>query len=53
MIHDNVQFDFYFIRHGESENNVIEGIAAGADFDAPMTERGHRQAFALGERLGH
>lgn len=51
MIHDNVQFDLYFIRHGESENNVIEGIAAGADFDAPMTERGHRQAFALGERL--
>lgn len=52
MLHENVLFDIYFIRHGESENNVIEGIAAGADFDAPMTERGHRQAVALGERLG-
>ena len=51
MIHDNVQFDFYFIRHGESESNVTPGIAAGANFDAPMTERGHRQAVALGERL--
>ena len=51
MIHDNVQFDFYFIRHGESENNIQEGIAAGANFDAPMTDRGHQQAVALGERL--
>lgn len=51
MIHENVQFDLYFIRHGESHNNVIEGIAAGADFDAPMTERGHRQSLALGQRL--
>jgi broad specificity phosphatase PhoE len=51
MIHENVQFDLYFIRHGESENNIIEGIAAGANFDAPMTERGHRQSLALGKRL--
>ncbi len=51
MIHENVQFDFYFIRHGESENNIIEGIAAGANYDAPMTARGHLQSIALGERL--
>ena len=51
MIHDNVEFDFYFIRHGESESNVTLGIAAGANFDAPMTPRGHRQAEAAGKRL--
>ena len=51
MIHDNVEFDFYFIRHGESLSNVTPGIAAGANFDAPMTDRGHLQAEAAGKRL--
>ena len=51
MIHDNVEFDFYFIRHGESESNVTPGIAAGANFDAPMTLRGHKQAESTGRRL--
>ena len=51
MIHDNVEFDFYFIRHGESLSNITPGIVAGANFDAPMTERGHKQAEALGQRL--
>ncbi len=51
MIHDNVEFDFYFIRHGESQSNVTPGIAAGANFDAPMTDRGHLQAEAAGKRL--
>ena len=51
MILNNTEFDFYFIRHGESESNVTPGVAAGANFDAPMTERGHRQAEALGRRL--
>lgn len=51
MIHDNVEFDFYFIRHGESQSNITPGIAAGVNFDAPMTERGHKQAEALGRRL--
>ncbi len=51
MIHDNVEFDFYFIRHGESLSNVTPGIIAGVNFDAPMTERGHRQAEAAGRRL--
>ncbi len=51
MIHDNVEFDFYFIRHGESLSNVTPGIAAGENFDAPMTERGHQQAESVGRRL--
>ena len=52
MIHDSFECDIYFIRHGESESNVVAGLAAGKNFDAPMTERGHRQSRALGERLG-
>ena len=51
MILNDTEFDFYFMRHGESESNVAPGVAAGANFDAPMTERGHRQAEALGQRL--
>ena len=51
MIINDTEFDFYFIRHGESESNVTPGLAAGANFDAPMTERGHRQAEAVGRRL--
>lgn len=51
MLHENILFDLYFIRHGESENNIQPGIAAGANFDAPMTDRGHRQSVALGERF--
>ena len=53
MILNDTEFDFYFIRHGESETNVTPGVAAGANFDAPMTERGHRQAEVLGRRLAH
>jgi|TARA_B100000959_G_C14997533_1_gene631067 broad specificity phosphatase PhoE len=52
LIHDNVEFDFYFIRHGESISNITPGIAAGENFDAPMTDRGHQQAEAAGRRLG-
>ncbi len=51
LLHDEFECDIYFIRHGESESNVVSGLAAGKNWDAPMTERGHRQAFALGERL--
>ena len=51
MKHENVEFDIYFIRHGESESNATPGIAAGENFNAPMTERGHLQAEALGRRL--
>lgn len=51
MIHPDFQADLYFIRHGESESNVVPGLAAGVNYDAPLTERGHKQALALGERL--
>lgn len=51
MIHPDFLADFYFIRHGESESNVVPGLAAGVNYDAPLTERGHKQALALGERL--
>ena len=45
------EMDIYFIRHGESASNVVAGLAAGKNWDAAMTERGHRQSVALGERL--
>ncbi|MEX0762808.1 MAG: histidine phosphatase family protein [Dehalococcoidia bacterium] len=51
MVNQDVEFNLYFIRHGESESNVAVGLAAGKNFDAPMTERGHQQALALGRRL--
>ncbi len=51
MIHDGFECDIYFIRHGESESNIVEGLAAGRNYDAPMTPRGFEQARALGERL--
>lgn len=51
MASPDVEFNLYFIRHGESESNVTPGLAAGRNWDAPMTERGHRQAFALGQRF--
>ena len=51
MIHKDFQCEFYFIRHGESESNARPGFMAGANFDAPLTEKGFRQADALGRRL--
>jgi broad specificity phosphatase PhoE len=51
LINADFMADFYFIRHGESESNVQPGLAAGVNFDAPLTDRGHKQAVALGERL--
>lgn len=51
MIHKAFRCEFYFIRHGESVSNANPGFAAGVDFDAPLTEKGYRQARLLGERL--
>lgn len=51
MIHKDFRCEFYFIRHGESESNATPGFAAGANFDAPLTDLGEAQATALGERL--
>ena len=51
MIHSDFRCEFYFIRHGESESNATPGFAAGANFDAPLTDLGATQATALGKRL--
>ena len=51
MKHKNIEFQFFFIRHGESESNIVTVLAAAKNYDAPMTKRGHDQALALGKRL--
>ena len=51
MIHKDFSCDIYFIRHGESKSNATPGLAAGINFDAPLTELGHQQAKLLGERF--
>ncbi len=51
MIHSDFRCEFYFIRHGESESNATPGFAAGANFDAPLTDLGETQATLLGKRL--
>ena len=51
MIHRDFRCEFYFIRHGESESNATPGLAAGTNFDAPLTDLGAAQATLLGERL--
>ena len=51
MIHSDFRCEFYFIRHGESESNATPGLAAGANFDAPLTDLGETQATLLGKRL--
>ena len=51
MIHSDFRCEFYFIRHGESESNATPGLAAGANFDAPLTNLGETQATLLGKRL--
>lgn len=51
MIHKHFNLDLYFIRHGESQSNATPGLAAGTNYDAPLTELGHHQAKLLGERF--
>ena len=51
MIHKDFNCEIYFIRHGQSESNATPGLAAGANFDAPLTEIGHQQAKLLGKRF--
>jgi len=53
VIHENFRCEFYFIRHGESQSNATPGVAVGANFDSPLTERGAVQAALLGRRLMH
>ena len=40
---------FYFVRHGETESNVL-GIVAGST-DVPLTQRGRMQALAAAQTL--
>ena len=49
-LHKNER-NLYFIRHGESESNVLTELAAGPNYDSPLTKLGERQAKALGERF--
>jgi probable phosphoglycerate mutase len=51
LIHDKFQCDFYLIRHGESTSNATPGVAAGANYDSHLTDRGIEQARLLGQRL--
>ncbi len=51
MIHNDFRCELYFIRHGESESNATPGLAAGINFDAPLTEKGLEQARLVGGRL--
>ena len=51
MIHQDFHCDFFFIRHGESESNATPGLAAGANYDAPLTHLGQEQALLLGKRI--
>lgn len=51
MIHKNFRCEFYFIRHGESESNTMQGLASGLDHDSDLTDLGITQARLLGERL--
>ena len=51
MIHKDFECDIYYIRHGESESNATPGFIAGADHDSALTDRGLRQAEAVGARL--
>ena len=38
--------NIFFIRHGESESNVLD-LAAGYNYDAPLTEKGRLQAKSI------
>ena len=40
----------YFVRHGESEANA-QGLAAGSEFDTPLTDTGRAQARRAGQDL--
>lgn len=51
MIHEDFECEIYFIRHGQSESNATPGLAAGVNFDAPLTDLGFEQAKLVGERL--
>lgn len=45
--------EFLFIRHGEAANNTAPERIGGQRIDAPLTDKGRRQAQALGRYLRH
>lgn len=45
-------FEFYMVRHGESEANVRQ-VAAGGGLDSPLTETGIQQAKTLASVIHH
>jgi broad specificity phosphatase PhoE len=47
-MHDKPVYHFVFLRHGESIGNAQSRWQGQSDY--PLTERGHAQAKALGER---
>ena len=51
MIHEEFRCEFYLISHGQSESNATPGMAGGANFDAPLTIIGQKQAVLVGERF--
>jgi len=44
--------EIYLIRHGETEYNR-KGIVQGSGIDAPLNDRGRRQAAAFFKKYGH
>ncbi|MBI2595765.1 histidine phosphatase family protein [Candidatus Daviesbacteria bacterium] len=48
---ENINFDLYLIRHGESEANRKKNIICGRSPNAPLTRKGRLQAKSLGQRL--
>ncbi len=51
MIHDKFRCEFFFVRHGESASNANLGWMGATDHDSLLTEKGVRQARALGKRF--
>ena len=49
-VHLNTR-NIFFIRHGESESNTHAELAAGPNYDSPLTELGKQQAKELGKRF--
>ncbi|MAU56072.1 MAG: hypothetical protein CL899_03915 [Dehalococcoidia bacterium] len=49
-VHLNTR-NIFFIRHGQSESNTHTELAAGPNYDSPLTELGKQQAKELGKRF--
>ena len=45
-------FDFFFVRHGVTEQN-FRGVRCGGDMDVPLLDMGCDQAYLLGKQIRH